>query len=179
MRFDWLVVYLTTLFLVTRLDSFDDRVIGLSKCWIKKDLVRSGHGLILRYYLGICLEGRRKTPKTSIRITGRRGRKSNPWTPEFEVGVLTTRPWRMVVWFRGEGAIFSYWGTCTLPCGNVLPTIPYEPLPPSSGWRSSMTDMSYQLLLLKLGYTRDHSNICLYGIQTLTSALSISQTIHE
>jgi hypothetical protein len=54
-----------------------------------KDLVGSGHDLILRYSPGIRLEGLRKTTKP-LRIGGRRGRDLNPVPPEYEVGVLTT-----------------------------------------------------------------------------------------
>jgi hypothetical protein len=42
------------------------------------------------------LEGLKKTTKTSIRVAGRRGPESNPGPPEYEVGVLTTRPRRAV-----------------------------------------------------------------------------------
>jgi hypothetical protein len=58
----WLVVYLTALFSVTRLYSIDDRMIS-EWLWVGKALVGSGHGLILRYYPGIRLEGLRKTTR--------------------------------------------------------------------------------------------------------------------
>jgi hypothetical protein len=58
-----------------------------------KDLVGSGRGLSLRYYPCIRLQGLRKTTKTSISITGRRHRKSNPGPPGYEVRALT-RPRR-------------------------------------------------------------------------------------
>jgi hypothetical protein len=60
------------------------------------DLVGSGRGLILRYYLGIRLEELKKKLKPSIRIAGRQGRESNPGNPEYDVGVLTNRPRRSV-----------------------------------------------------------------------------------
>jgi hypothetical protein len=60
-------------------------------------MVASGCALILRYYPGIRLDGLRKTTKTSIRIGGRRGRDLNPGPPEYEAGVLPTRPLRYVL----------------------------------------------------------------------------------
>jgi hypothetical protein len=55
-----------------------------------------GRGLILRYYPGICLEGLRKQRKT---CQDRRssGPDLNLEHPEYEAGVLTTRPRRSVV----------------------------------------------------------------------------------
>jgi hypothetical protein len=51
--------------------------------------------LILRYYLGICLEGLRKI--TDISQDSRsQGRNLNTGPPEYEAGVLTTRPQRSV-----------------------------------------------------------------------------------
>jgi hypothetical protein len=44
------------------------------------------------------LEGLRKATKPSTRIAGRRGPESNPEHPEYEVGVLTTRPRRSVTY---------------------------------------------------------------------------------
>jgi hypothetical protein len=38
----------------------------------------------------------RKPRKTSIRIGGRQGQESNPGPPEYQVGVLATRPRRSV-----------------------------------------------------------------------------------
>jgi hypothetical protein len=60
---------------------------------ICKGFVRSGRGLILRYYPGIRLEGLKKNTN-SIRMTGRR--VLNPGPPEYEAGVVTTRPRRSV-----------------------------------------------------------------------------------
>jgi hypothetical protein len=37
-----------------------------------------------------------KTTKTLMRIAGRRGRDMNPGSPEYEAGVLNTRPRRSV-----------------------------------------------------------------------------------
>jgi hypothetical protein len=59
-------------------------------------LVESGRGLILGCYPGIRLEELRKTTITSIRIAGLWDRESNPRPPEYEVGVLITRPRRSV-----------------------------------------------------------------------------------
>jgi hypothetical protein len=47
---------------------------------------------MLRYYTDIRLEGLRKTTKTSIRTAVCRGRESKAGPPEYEVGVLSTRP---------------------------------------------------------------------------------------
>jgi hypothetical protein len=49
-----------------------------------KDLDRSGRGLILMYYPGICLKGLRTTTKNS----------GHPGPPEYEAGVLSNRPRR-------------------------------------------------------------------------------------
>jgi hypothetical protein len=48
----------------------------------------------LRYYAGIRLDKLNKPQKTTISIAGRRGRDQNPEPPEYEAGVLTTRPRR-------------------------------------------------------------------------------------
>jgi hypothetical protein len=59
----WLVVSLFyDAFSVTRLYSVGDRMTCEWR-WIGKDLVGSGHDLILRYYPGIRLEGLKKTTK--------------------------------------------------------------------------------------------------------------------
>jgi hypothetical protein len=42
----------------------------ISEGQIRKDMEGSGHGVIKRCYLGICLEELRKNTKTSVRITG-------------------------------------------------------------------------------------------------------------
>jgi hypothetical protein len=78
----WLVGSLFyDIFSVTSLYSVDGRVI--SEWWsIGRDLVESGHGLILRYYSGICLEGLRKTTNISSKIAGRWGRYLKPGLPE-------------------------------------------------------------------------------------------------
>jgi hypothetical protein len=49
-----------------------------------------------RYYLGICLEGLRKTTKNLSQVSRSPGRDLNPGPPEYEAGVLTTRPRRSV-----------------------------------------------------------------------------------
>jgi hypothetical protein len=56
-----------------------------------KRLGINGPGLTSRYYLGIRLEELRKTTKTP-----QEGRDLNPGAPEYEVGVLTTRPRRSI-----------------------------------------------------------------------------------
>jgi hypothetical protein len=56
---------------------------------LEKKSVGSGRGLILRYYLGIRLEGLRKTTK-SLRQDSR-GHESYQGPPEYEAGVLTLR----------------------------------------------------------------------------------------
>jgi hypothetical protein len=54
-----------------------------------KDLERSGRGLILMYYPGICLEGLETTTNNSGQPSGL---DFNPGPPEYEAGVLTNRP---------------------------------------------------------------------------------------
>jgi hypothetical protein len=50
----------------------------------------------LRYYPVICLEGLRKTTKNLSQDRRSLGRDLNPGPPEYEAGVLTTRPRRSV-----------------------------------------------------------------------------------
>jgi hypothetical protein len=83
-------------FSVTRLHSFDDRMIS-EWWWIGKDLVGSSCGLILTFYPGIHLEGLIKPRQTSIRIAGHQGQVSNLGPPEYEAGVLSTQPQRTVL----------------------------------------------------------------------------------
>jgi hypothetical protein len=54
-----------------------------------KDVEGSGHGLILRYYPGLCLEGLRKTTRNLRQDSWSPSRDLNPEPPEHEVGVLT------------------------------------------------------------------------------------------
>jgi hypothetical protein len=88
------IVYLTTLFLLLRLYSVEWKVIR--EWWTGKDLEECGRGLILRYCLGICLEGLRKATKNLSKDTLSPGRDLNPELPEYEAGVLTTRQRRSV-----------------------------------------------------------------------------------
>jgi hypothetical protein len=75
---------------ITRPYSVDGRVI-IEWWWIGKDLLGTGCGLILRYYLCIHWRDWGKQRKTSIGVAGRRGRESNPGAAEYEVGI-STRP---------------------------------------------------------------------------------------
>jgi hypothetical protein len=50
----------------------------------------------LRYHPGICLEGLRKDTETLSQYSRSPGRDLNPRPPEYEAGVLTTRPQRSV-----------------------------------------------------------------------------------
>jgi hypothetical protein len=50
----------------------------------------------LRYYSSICLEGLRNITKNFIQDTGFPGQNLNPVPPEYEAGVLTTGPQRLV-----------------------------------------------------------------------------------
>jgi hypothetical protein len=50
----------------------------------------SDHGLILRYYPCICLDGLRKTMENLSQYSWSPGRDLNPASPEYEAGVLTT-----------------------------------------------------------------------------------------
>jgi hypothetical protein len=98
----WVGSFFYGAFSVTRLCSVNDRVIS-EWWWIGKDLVGSDRSLILRYYPGIRLEGLRKTTKILNQDSLSPGRDLNPGPPEYEAGVLTTRPWRSVVpWGRGQ-----------------------------------------------------------------------------
>jgi hypothetical protein len=59
----------------------NDRVI--SERWIE-NLEANGHGLILRYYPGIHLEGLRKTMETSVRIAGLQAEILNGYLPNMK-----------------------------------------------------------------------------------------------
>jgi hypothetical protein len=59
-----------------------------------------------RYYAGIRLEELRKTTKTSISIAGRRDRDLKLGPPEYEAGVLITRPRRSAL-FKTEYMPFA------------------------------------------------------------------------
>jgi hypothetical protein len=50
----------------------------------------------LRHYPNICLQGLRKTTKTSVKIAGLQVGTLNPGPPEYEAGVLITQPQRSV-----------------------------------------------------------------------------------
>jgi hypothetical protein len=65
-----------------------------------RDVKVSGRDLILRYYQVICLEGLRKTMKPLRQDSQSPGRDLNPGLPEYEAGVLTTRPRRSAHAFR-------------------------------------------------------------------------------
>jgi hypothetical protein len=54
----------------------------------------SGRVLILRNNPVICLEGLRKTTKNFSQYSCYLGRDMNPGSPEYEAGVLATRPRR-------------------------------------------------------------------------------------
>jgi hypothetical protein len=56
----------------------------------------SGRGLILRYYPGIRLDGLRKTTTKFNQGSRSPSRKLNLGPPEYEAGVLATRPRRLV-----------------------------------------------------------------------------------
>jgi len=58
----------------------------------RKDLEGSGRDLILSHYSGIRLEGLRKTTATLSQDSWFPGPDLNPGPPEYEAGVLTTRP---------------------------------------------------------------------------------------
>jgi hypothetical protein len=74
---------------------------GAKLIWIGKELERSGRGLILRYYAVIRIDGPKKTTKSLSEDSRCSGRYLSPKPPEYEAGVLITRPWR---WF----AMYSY-----------------------------------------------------------------------
>jgi hypothetical protein len=62
-----------------------------SQCQIGDDLKVSNR-LILRYSLGICLEGPRKTTKNLSQDNRSPGSDLNQRPPEYKAAVLTTRP---------------------------------------------------------------------------------------
>jgi hypothetical protein len=57
-----------------------------------EDFEGSGRGLISRHYPRIYLEGLKKTTKSLSQDTRSPSRNLNPGPPEYEAGVLTTRP---------------------------------------------------------------------------------------
>jgi hypothetical protein len=61
---------------------------------IEKDLEGSDRDLILWYSRGIRLESVRKTTETLSQDRRSLGQYLNPGPPEYEAGVLTTRPRR-------------------------------------------------------------------------------------
>jgi hypothetical protein len=67
----------------------------ISEWWIGKDVEGTGHGLILTYYPGICLEGLRKPTKNRSQDSWSPGWDLNPEPSKYK-GVLTTRPWHSV-----------------------------------------------------------------------------------
>jgi hypothetical protein len=69
----------------------------------------SSHGLILRYYPGICLEGLSKSMKNLCQDSWSPGLDLNPGPPEYEAGVLTIRPWFFVDHADGVTLISEMW----------------------------------------------------------------------
>jgi hypothetical protein len=68
----------------------------ISEWWIGKVLEGSGGGLISTYYPSICMDGLRKATKTLSQDSRSPDRDFNPGLPEYDAGVLTTRPWHPV-----------------------------------------------------------------------------------
>jgi hypothetical protein len=52
----------------------------------------SGHGPNLRYYPGLCLEVLSKNTRNLSQDSQSLGRELDPGPPEYNAGVLTTRP---------------------------------------------------------------------------------------
>jgi hypothetical protein len=69
----------------------------LGEWWIVKDVEGSGRGLILMHYPGICLEGQ-STTTTILNEDNQSRQDLNPELPEYDAGVLATRPRRLVFW---------------------------------------------------------------------------------
>jgi hypothetical protein len=69
---------------------------------MSKDLEGSGHGQTFWYYPGICLEELKKTTKTLSKDSRSPGSDLIPGPPEYEEGVLTTRPRRLVLDLYGQ-----------------------------------------------------------------------------
>jgi hypothetical protein len=75
-----IIVYLTTLSQL--LLAPNERMTG--EWWIRKDVKESGCGLILRYYVGICLQGLRNTIKNLSQDGRCPGWELNPEPLEYE-----------------------------------------------------------------------------------------------
>jgi hypothetical protein len=67
----------------------------INEWWIGKYVKGNGPGLNYRHCPSICLEVLSETGKTQdIRYLGR---DLNPGSPEYKVGLITTRPWRSML----------------------------------------------------------------------------------
>jgi hypothetical protein len=85
-----------------------------------KYLGGSCRGLIPRYYPGNFLEGMRKTTKNLSQDSRSPGRGLNPGLPEYEAGVLITRPQRSVT-FRVTQ--YGQHGNCITKCTRTIHTV--------------------------------------------------------
>jgi hypothetical protein len=68
----------------------------INEWWIRKDLEESGRRIILRYYLGIRMEGLRKSTKNVSQDSRSPDRDLKPH--KYEAQLLTTRQWRSVAY---------------------------------------------------------------------------------
>jgi hypothetical protein len=75
----WLRILFNDAFSGTRLYNVDDRIVS-EWWWIGSDLVGSGHGLVLRHYPGIRLEGLGKTTKNLNQDSWSLGPRIEPGT---------------------------------------------------------------------------------------------------
>jgi hypothetical protein len=63
---------------------------------MEKNMTGSGRGLVLRYFPGIYLEGLKKYTKILNQDERPLDRHVNPGLPQYEAGMLNTRPSRLV-----------------------------------------------------------------------------------
>jgi hypothetical protein len=81
--------------------------------WIGKDLVGSGHGLIIRYYFGISLDGLRKTAKNISQNSQSPG-------PRIETG--TSRTWSRSEISSSHGGEYDV-RSCLLGCTLMMEAV--------------------------------------------------------
>jgi hypothetical protein len=90
--------------------------------WIRKDAEESWSGLILMYSLGICLEGLRKTTNTPSQDGQAPGQNLSPVPPEYETGVLTTRPRRSVLAHTDHFKTYHKFTSLPIHHSSIMPS---------------------------------------------------------
>jgi hypothetical protein len=89
--------------------ALNNRVINARR--VGNDLERSGRGMFLRYYTGICLEVLRKTRRKLGQDSLYLCKNLHPAPPKYEAGVLTARP-RCSVQFMYETGVDIWQWRC-------------------------------------------------------------------